>query len=469
MRLPGRHHDQVLPARIAAGDEAAWAELERRYRRPLRRYAQRLLRPGAADADDVVQDALAKAYGQLRDGQRPDDLSAWLHRICRNTAIDAVRSAQVRDSAPLEEQLLADRHEDPEAVIARREHLRRTVQDIAALPDAQRAALLARSVDGRPAREVAEELGVSPSALSMLVARARENLIRAQAAREADCVDVRDLLHQATERRARPCEHARRHLAGCSACRDLHRDLRQLDRRLSALTPPALPLLALLAGKLSGVGVKGAAGVAVLSAAGGLTVIARGEHRSGDRAPFALRGVTALTGEEVHRGQKIPERTALLSAKVHIPAGPPVGARVVTITCPPAMKVAGIQAPEQRLELSWGLRADTTLGVSRRARVHFARTALPAARTVTVAVLCRRPDRDGSLQHAPRRARAGERAARMCARQSYVYRHPGRIFLGSAHRGQPVSVVRASSTGRFTQIVTDAGLRGWVRTSHLCS
>src|ERR1700712_3427007 len=83
--------ERTLVDLIAAGSDDAFAALDSRYRARLVRYARGFV-PTAADADDVVQDALVRAVRALRNGSRPDALGPWLHRIVRNCALDLHQS-----------------------------------------------------------------------------------------------------------------------------------------------------------------------------------------------------------------------------------------------------------------------------------------------------------------------------------------------------------------------------------------
>src|SRR5918997_958380 len=75
------------------------AELARRHRKPLIRYARSLLRRSEHDAEDVVQDVLIRAHAAMRAGDGPEELRPWLYRLTRNRAIDEVRRARWGDEA----------------------------------------------------------------------------------------------------------------------------------------------------------------------------------------------------------------------------------------------------------------------------------------------------------------------------------------------------------------------------------
>ena len=139
-------------------------------------------------------------------------------------------------------------------MLRRRESIRRLVDDLADLPVHQRTALLARELDDQTAEQVAAQLGVSVPAAQLLATRARENLLKMRAARDADHADIRAALLDAHERGVRPSAHVLRRLEGCDDCRAYRKDLRKLTKQLHGLDPIAgLPLLA-GAAKLLGIG-----------------------------------------------------------------------------------------------------------------------------------------------------------------------------------------------------------------------
>ena len=140
----------------------------------------------------------------------------------------------------------------------------------------------------------------------------------------------------------------------------------------------------------------------------------------------------------------------------------------MTLACPAGMRVAGMQAPEQRLPLSYGLSKRTISGYSTRGRIDFWRATLPRSYDVTVGLLCRRPDANGSIVEHPRLARAGEQPGRVCAGKAVLYRSPGMTFVGTAFKGQPLAIQRRSASGRWVLVVTDLRTRGWLKEAALC-
>ena len=136
---------------------------------------------------------------------------------------------------------------------------------------------------------------MSVAAAQMLATRARENLIKTRAARDADHADIRAALLEAHERGVRPTEHVLRHVKRCDECRAYQREIRRLSKQLQALNPAlGLPLLAGLAKLAGGGGGKAAvaagAAAVVIAATGGVLVLSTDTARTGDPAPFRIKG-----------------------------------------------------------------------------------------------------------------------------------------------------------------------------------
>jgi RNA polymerase sigma factor (sigma-70 family) len=163
--------DDRLVKLTTAGHDRAFEAIVDRYRRPLLRYARRFL--SESRAEDVVQAAFVSAWTALGDGAEVRDLRPWLYRIVHNGAVNAMKRPG-GDDAPLLDQSSAG--PGPEAQVEARDDVRRALDGIAALPDNQRAALVAVAVDGRAHADVAAELGLSDTAVRQLVRRARVSL-----------------------------------------------------------------------------------------------------------------------------------------------------------------------------------------------------------------------------------------------------------------------------------------------------
>jgi RNA polymerase sigma factor (sigma-70 family) len=163
--------DERLLALARAGHERAFEAIVERYRRPLLRHGRRLL--PEARAEEAVQQTFVAVWAALQRGDDVRHLSGWLHRIVHNAALNALRGER-DDYAELREWL--DAGSAPDEQLERRELLRETLANLAALPERQREALLRVAIDGVPAEEVGGSLGLTEGAVRQLLYRARTAL-----------------------------------------------------------------------------------------------------------------------------------------------------------------------------------------------------------------------------------------------------------------------------------------------------
>jgi RNA polymerase sigma factor (sigma-70 family) len=319
--------DDQLVAHFRAGNEEAFQVIFDRYRQRLFAYTRQMLAGSRQDAEDALQDVFLRAYAALRANDRPVSLRAWLYRVAHNRCIDQLRRptpahADVFDvsRSPLR---------DPLAETERREDLRRLVEDVQRLPEAQRSALLMREIDGLSYQELADALEVTVPAIKSLLVRARIGLVEAIEARDTACVDIRTDLLCAYDKGVRASGKARRHLRDCSGCRAYRTELRTVQRGLGALSPGHAGPFSLVA-KLFGLGGAGggaaAGGGAVLG--GGGAVVAGGGATAATACKVAAIVCSAalVTGaaSEVKQAVKHavgPERPV---ATAHAPAAAPV-------------------------------------------------------------------------------------------------------------------------------------------------
>ena len=164
--------DDRLVALARGGNEQAFEAIVERHRRALLRHGRRLL--SETSAEDAVQQAFLAAWTALRRGDDVRELSAWLHRILHNVALNLIRGASNEAYAELPDTVASGAAPDEE--LERRMALRHTLAGVAALPERQREALLRTAVEGRSQAEVARSLGLSHGAVAQLVMRGRRAL-----------------------------------------------------------------------------------------------------------------------------------------------------------------------------------------------------------------------------------------------------------------------------------------------------
>lgn len=301
--------DDALARLAAGGSDGAFTALYERYHGPLLAYARSILLD-AEDARDATQSALEKALRALpgRDDDRP--LRPWLYRIVHNESVSLLRRR--RPQVALDETVDAPCAPAPELDAERRRRLAELVEDLRALPERQRGALVMRELSGLGYDEIAGVLGISAGAARQTVSEARSALHDFVAGRDADCVAVRDSLDG--DRRSLRARRVRAHLRTCDACDSFQRSIADRRGDLHLLGP-------FLSGTLA-VGVLGvAAGVAGGGVAGvgaGITA-AVGGAVGGVAVPVAAKGlaVVALIASagtaatvELRRGERPAERPA---------------------------------------------------------------------------------------------------------------------------------------------------------------
>ena len=119
----------------------------------------------AALAQDVAQEAMLRAFSHF-DGFRGGDARAWLLRIVRNAAYDALAargrgarglSASGDAEAALE---IADPADDPEVRMGRRDETVIVEQALAALPAELRECVVLRELEEMTYRQIAEVTGI---------------------------------------------------------------------------------------------------------------------------------------------------------------------------------------------------------------------------------------------------------------------------------------------------------------------
>ncbi len=181
--------DDELVARARGGDFHAAEELLRLHQGAAYTAALRLLGE-PADAEDVTQDALVRAYTRLSELDEGASFPAWLRRIAVNLSLNVLRRRGILrfegleggrnddDSDGSPRDFVDDRQPTPEEA-ALRSSLRNEVEtQLRKLPAEQRVAVVLRDMYGYDVAEVAELQRCGLSAAKMRIARGRMHLRR---------------------------------------------------------------------------------------------------------------------------------------------------------------------------------------------------------------------------------------------------------------------------------------------------
>lgn len=173
----GQGEDQALLARALAGDLQAFDLLALKYRPRLKQLVLRTVR-SEDDADDVVQDALLRAYRALGSFRGDAQFYTWLCRIAINVAKTHVThpSRRMMSHEPVEEASPQLTQLSPEHDLASEQLQRVIFQALEALPEALRTALTLREFEGHSYEEISQLMDTPVGTVRSRIFRAREAL-----------------------------------------------------------------------------------------------------------------------------------------------------------------------------------------------------------------------------------------------------------------------------------------------------
>jgi RNA polymerase sigma-70 factor (ECF subfamily) len=194
--VPGRPEAELIEE-AKQGSHAAFEALVRRYHERAYRAAYRVVRDPEL-AEDVLQEALLKAYRGIRQFELRSAFYTWLYRIVVNLALDRRRRQRSAPTVEWDDNVAAETdlrvspvHEvDPELASRRAEVLGLVSQGVQQLPDGQREVLLLREVDGLSYEEIAETMRISKGTVMSRLHYARKKLVAFLGARGVDPEDV---------------------------------------------------------------------------------------------------------------------------------------------------------------------------------------------------------------------------------------------------------------------------------------
>lgn len=175
--------DIALMLAVKAGDERAFGTLVERHQFRVVGTVAKML-GGEADAEDIAQQVFIRVWQSAPRYSPSAKFTTWLLTITRNLVFNEMRRRQRARLVPLDPGD-ADRapvgHADASARSAPEEIAERELQEaisaaIAALPEAQRTAVILRRFDNMPYEEIAKVLGTTVPSVKSLLFRARNDL-----------------------------------------------------------------------------------------------------------------------------------------------------------------------------------------------------------------------------------------------------------------------------------------------------
>ena len=255
--------DERLTRRAVGGDERAFAAIFRRYHQDLYRFCLAIV-GNPHDAQEALQNTMAKVLRALPGEEREIELKPWLYRIAHNESIDLLRRR--RETHELDVEQVAPGYGLAEDVMTR-ERLRQLLDDLGELPERQREVLVMRELSGLDFEEIGGALGTSGAVARQTLYEARQSLRQMGEGREMGCSEVAKALSDGDGRVARR-RSVRAHLRSCAGCRRFREEIKTREHDLAGLAP--LPTIA-AAGMLQGLlgGSQGASGGGLAAALGG--------------------------------------------------------------------------------------------------------------------------------------------------------------------------------------------------------
>jgi RNA polymerase sigma-70 factor (ECF subfamily) len=177
--------DAGLVDRARGGDLAAFGELVRRYESRVYRTARHIL-GNDEDAEDVLQDAMLKAFQHLDSFQGQSKFYTWLVRIAVNESLMKLRKRKTSRTVSLDENIETDEEpivreiavwdDNPELRYSQSEIREILDSAIGGLKPIFRAVFILRDVEELSTEETAEALGLSVAAVKSRLLRARLQL-----------------------------------------------------------------------------------------------------------------------------------------------------------------------------------------------------------------------------------------------------------------------------------------------------
>ena len=172
--IPGAAPDEAFVRATLRGDDAAFAELVRRYLRKAMAVALEFVCT-RADAEDVVQETFRRVLQNLDRFDAARSFEPWFFTILRNTGRNASRAARLRRHETLT-QSYASPASSPFDDAHRGELRARILAAIERLPPMQRTCFRLCVIEGLTSGEAAVAIGLAESTVRVHVYKGRQTL-----------------------------------------------------------------------------------------------------------------------------------------------------------------------------------------------------------------------------------------------------------------------------------------------------
>lgn len=169
--------DEDLILRVAKGDRQAFGLLAGRYMNMLYGLARRMT-PSESHAEDIVQEALLRIWEKAA-LWKPDggaSVKTWAYRVTYNLAVDWHRKVKKELYSDAPDERLAAPDEGADKIMQQGQTGRIVAEQVQALSERQRAALVLTYYEGLSNAEVADVMGTSVKGVEALLVRARKEM-----------------------------------------------------------------------------------------------------------------------------------------------------------------------------------------------------------------------------------------------------------------------------------------------------
>ncbi len=178
--------DAEIMLRVAAGDDSGFTYLIEKYHRAIVHFMFRMVHNQAV-AEELAQEVFLRVYRSRASYRAEAKFTTWLYRIATNLGVNHARDHKHEraaqnvyldqpDSETGTTPDLADAHATVEQDLVRQERFRAIREQVMALPERQRSAVLMHKFQEMDYKQIGEVLKLSESATKSLLFRAYQTL-----------------------------------------------------------------------------------------------------------------------------------------------------------------------------------------------------------------------------------------------------------------------------------------------------